>query len=232
MLIPRLQRKRTHHMQKMKKDKVMRSLYETLAVINFNIYEAEQTFELYKTIKKYISQLSKNTEFRLFFHVTFFRLLEYCILIIAKIYEEPFNRYPNMSMKTALEDLKNTPISNKAMIYDFLQKKKRKYTGDIINDIIDYFSKKNKRLDKKLEVLLYIRDKKIAHSEDVYTPPRLTFSQFEKSFKTLINHAKEFYETISDGIGHKYGVNGGSFIENVNAKSASLSLKKLLNTIL
>ena len=48
----------------------------TLSRINFNIYEAEQSFELYKTIKKYISQLSKNTEFRLFFHVTFFRLLE------------------------------------------------------------------------------------------------------------------------------------------------------------
>ncbi len=204
----------------------------TLSRINFNIYEAEQSFELYKTIKKYISQLSKNTEFRLFFQVILFRLLEYCILIIAKIYEEPFNRYPNMSMKTALEDLKNTPISNKAMIYDFLQKKNRKYTGDIIKDIIDYFSKKNKRLDKKLEVLRDIRDKIIAHSEDGYIPPRLTFSQFEKSFKTLINHAKEFYETISDGIGHKYVVNGGSFIENVNAKSASLSLKKLLNTIL
>ena len=204
----------------------------TLSRINFNIYEAEQSFELYKTIKKHMDQLSKNTDFRLFFQVIFFRLLEYCILIIAKIYEDPSNRYPNMSMKTALEDLKNTPISNKAMIYDFLQKKNRKYTDDIIKDIIDYFSKKNKRLDKKLEVLRDIRDKIIAHSEDGYTPPRLTFSQFEKSFKTLINHAKEFYETISDGIGHKYGVTRGSFIENVNAKSASVSLKKLLKTIL
>lgn len=232
---------------KVKEEILNRCLGDSLRKINTNIFMAEQSFELLSALYE-INISSLYPAFKPFFYTVTEFSRDNCFLYISKIYEEPNSKYPNISIKTLLIDLKFVDLKdreekgsqlNKSTICEFLKKKNYNISPndsrECLNTIIDYFSiELNTLEDKKaLEPFLAMRDKQVAHTENCILAkevgPNFTYEQFKESFKLLLEFAKEFYTVITKFFGLRYAVTIGEF-SNYDI-SASLSLQKIIENI-
>ena len=87
-----------------------------------------------------------------------------------------------------------------------------------------------------LEPFLAMRDKQVAHTENCILTNEIghgfTYEQFKESFKLLLEFAKEFYNVITKLFGLRYAFSIGEFSNyDINAKSTSLSLQKIIEKI-
>ena len=103
---------------------------------------------------------------------------------------------------------------------------------ECLNTIINHFSNELNTLEKVLKLFFAIRDKKVAHTENCILPD-FTNAHFKESFKLLLEFAKKFYNVITKFFGLRYVLSIGEFFSDydINAKSASLSLQKIIEKI-
>jgi len=224
---------------KVKEEILNRCLGDSLRKINTNIFMAEQSFEILDTFDK-INISSLGPAFKPFFYAVINFSFENCFLYISKIYEKPNNNYPNISIKTLLKDLQMVDLKdlqlNKSTICEFLKKKNYNISfndsRECLNTIINHFSNELNTLEKVLKLFFAIRDKKVAHTENCILPD-FTNAHFKESFKLLLEFAKKFYNVITKFFGLRYVLSIGEFFSDydINAKSASLSLQKIIEKI-
>jgi len=222
------------------KEKLERSIGDSLSKINTNIFMAEQAFELFSVLSE-INISSLDSAFKPFFSTVTEFSRDCCFLYISKIYEEPNNNYPNISIKTLLKDLQMVDLKdlqlNKSTICEFLKKKNYNISSndpmECLNTIIVYFSNELNTHKKVLDPFLAMRDKQVAHTENCIlineVGPDFTYEQFKESFKLLLGFAKEFYNVITKFLGCRYVSSIGEF-SNYDI-SASLSLQKIIEKI-
>ncbi len=220
-----------------------RSLGDSLSKINTNIFMAEQSFELLSSLCE-INISSLYPALKPFFYTVTEFSRDNCFLYISKLYEKPNKKYPNISIKTLLKDLQMVDLKdlqlNKSTICEFLKKKNYNISSndpiECLNTIVTYFTKELNTLEKVLEPFLAMRDKQIAHTENCILTkevgPDFTYEQFKESFKLLLEFAKELYNVITKIFGCRYVSSIGDFSNyDINAKSASLSLQKIIEKI-
>ena len=227
------------------KEKLEISIGDSLSKINTNIFMAEQSFELLSALYE-INISSLDPAFKPFFYTVTKFSQDNCFLYISKIYEEPNSKYPNISIKTLLKDLKLVDLKdreekgsqlNKSTICEFLKKKNYNISfndsKECLDAMIDYCSNELNTLKERLKPFLAMRDKQVAHTENCILTNEIghgfTYEQFKESFKLLFEFAKEFYNVIIMFFGLRYAVTVGEF-SNYDI-SASLSLQKIIEKI-
>ena len=233
---------------KVKEEILNRSLGDSLSKINTNIFMAEQSFVLLCALCE-INISSLDPAFKPFFYTVTEFSRDNCFLYISKLYEKPNKKYPNISIKTLLEDLQKVDLKdreekgsqlNKSTICEFLKKKNYNISSndpiECLNTIVTYFTKELNTLEKVLEPFLAMRDKQVAHTENCILTNEIghgfTYEQFKESFKLLLEFAKEFYNVITKLFGLRYAFSIGEFSNyDINAKSTSLSLQKIIEKI-
>jgi hypothetical protein len=204
------------------------------------IHEAEQSISLIEACGSNLGFLRKHNFEELFGTIQSLAINQF-VLSVTKIYEKPSRRYPNLSVPSILESVEENADQLKLLEPQLVRRGLeflRIATSEF--DAADAPSKKNlviarclraklPNIDKNnaLRALKTLRDKKIAHPEDIDldTIEKTTYEQAEK----LLNLPRGIVGILGNAyLATAYWDDEGSYLGSIDGSRVGRSMQRLI----